>query len=731
MLRRSVVSTLGVIVTAALLAACQPASQKSSTADSAEELFAAARTGDLDGIRRLVESGTPVDTGGWYGSAALLVAARAGHLEVVRYLLEQGADPNRGETFFNSSPLDNALGSGHVLVAILLLENGADDREAALEFAIREGFPELARAAVSSGPLYESRLAALRAGSAELDPALGEILAEAESRPDPDPPTLSAEELQPFTGLFEGWSSDTRAEVTAGPGGLLLSLNTDEPRALIAVAEKTFRSEDGGLETFFFGRAGTVEGFVLRRAEGPPESLRRSVAEPVGPSALRSNPTIATAPSEPTVNWPGFRGDNASGIGDGIDTPTTWDLDTGESVLWQVELPGLGNSSPVVWGDRVFVTTAAADGAAQKIRTGLTGDGSAVDEQVEHSWRVIALDKWTGERVWQTEVGRGMPVTRRHFKASQANSTPVTDGRRVVVVFPTVGLACLDGDGKLLWKHELGGLNAGAPGDPDSHWGFASSPVLYGSRVILQVDVHEGPYLAAWDLDSGRQLWRTERDVVPSWATPAVLRGPSGDELIVNGSTIHGYDPETGRELWSLGPNSELVIATPVVSETVAYVSAGYPPVKPIYAVRAGTRGALDVDPAVGHERLLWSHSRGGAYMPTPLLYRGLFYVVHHNGRLVAYEAESGAPIYKSRFSGTATVTGSPVAVNGKLYVPTEEGLVYVLEAATEHRELAVNDFGEPLMATPAVSEGVLLFRTPSRLVAIADRAEGAGPGTH
>ncbi len=268
---------------------------------------------------------------------------------------------------------------------------------------------------------------------------------------------------------------------------------------------------------------------------------------------------------------------------------------------------------------------------------------------------------------------------------------------------------------------------AGAPQDPGMEWGFSSSPVLYGDQVILQVDVHEGPYVAAWDLWTGRELWRTERDVVPSWATPNILRSGQGDELVLNGSTIHGYDPLTGEELWSLAPNSELAIATPVVDDGVVYVTAGYPPVKPIYAVRAGTRGELDVDPGKEHDRLVWSHGRGGAYMPSPLLYRGIYYVVHHNGRIVAYDAGTGAPIYKQRFSRSGTFTGSPVAVNGKIYAPTEEGLLYVLEAGPEYVELAVNEFGEPLMATPAVSEGILLVRTPSRLFALVDRSAEGG----
>jgi outer membrane protein assembly factor BamB len=322
------------------------------------------------------------------------------------------------------------------------------------------------------------------------------------------------------------------------------------------------------------------------------------------------------------------------------------------------------------------------------------------------------------------EIGRGTPLTRRHFKASQANATPVTDGRHLVVVFPTAGMAALDLDGRVRWRRDLGGLPAGAFSDPTVHWGFASSPILYEERVILQVDVHSGAWIGAWSLTDGTPLWRTERDVAPSWATPVLFAGPEGDELIANGSVVRAYDPRTGEELWSLGPNSEMVVSTPVAGAGVVYVSAGYPPVKPIYAVRGGVRGALEVEPGADDPRLLWSHERGGAYMPTPLLYRGFFYIVHHNARLVVYEAETGRAVAKQRFSRGGTFTASPVAANGMLYMSTEEGLVYVLEAGATPRELAVNEMGEPLMASPAISEGLLLLRTPNRLVAIGSLPE-------
>ncbi len=704
------------------------ASAAAVLADDAQSLFDAARAGDLAEVRRLVESGVRVDSVDKYGTSAMMMAASSGRAAVVRYLLEQGADPSRKESFYGSSAVRWLSFSGLLdkatarEIALALVAHGSEDRDQVLGMAIQEGDLELAKAAIESGPLYESALKRFTAGARNMNPAFKELLAQAETRPDPEPPVYSAAELEPFVGRFEGFSTATAVEVVIADGGLLLTVGDAEPRPLSVTGDQAFETKDG-ISASFFGRSGTIEGIRLLQVGVAPQALRRSVAEPLGADAFTGASVAQSASSGRTVHWPAFRGTAATGVGDGVDAPVEWAIESGEGVLWGSEVPGLGNSSPVVWGDRVFLTTAVAAGAEQKIRTGLTGAGDPVDESVEHRWLVLAFDKRTGEKLWESEVGRAVPMTKRHFKATQANSTPATDGEHLVVVFPTAGLACLGLDGEIHWKRELGGLNAGAFTDPGVEWGFASSPFLYGSLVIQQVDVHGGQYLAAWDLESGREVWRTERSVAPSWATPNILSGPEGDELVVNGSMIHGYDPESGRELWSLGPNSELVIATPVIGEGKAFISAGYPPVKPIYAIEPGLRGDHEVDPRAGDESLVWSHGIGGAYMPTPLLYRGLFYVVHHNGRLVAYDAASGAAIYKKRFSKGGTFTGSPVAVNGKIYAGTEEGKLYVLKAGTEYEELAINETGEPLMATPAVSEGVIFLRTPSRLIAIGQAA--------
>ncbi|MDX1643377.1 MAG: PQQ-binding-like beta-propeller repeat protein [Thermoanaerobaculia bacterium] len=689
-------------------------------ADETRDLLVAARSGDLTEVRRLVDSGVDPNASDDWGTTPLALAGMAGAIEVVDFLLEHGADPDAREQFFGMTVLDAALwkGAPDFAVAKRLLAAGADDRGTALAFALRTGNLELARAAIEAGPIYEFELAEIRQRIGELGTEtgdeMGEVLAAVETRPDPPAPAYGEKELVAFTGEFESAEPEMRLEIALADGTLVLE-REGARSPLVAVRERTFRSE-GGVEVSFFGRAGTVEGISVEVPGEDPVRLRPGLGELVeAPEFPAFEP-----PAEPTVHWPGFRGANRAGIGDGADPPVDFDLETGEGVAWRVEVPGLANSSPIVWGDTVFLTTAVAEGGSVALRTGLTGAGDEVEEAKEHRWLVLAYDKRSGELLWESEVGRGIPLTKRHFKATQANSTPATDGEHVVAVFPTAGLACLGTDGSIHWKHELGGLNAGGFNDPGLQWGFAASPILHDGKVILQVDIHDGPYIAAWELESGRELWRTERpDVAPSWATPAVWETPDGDELVTNASIIRGYDPATGEELWSLSPTSVQVVASPVTGEENLFVSSGYPPARPIYAVEPGIRGDHEIDFSDPDPALAWAESRGGAYMPTPLLYRGLLYIVHHNGRLAAHDPATGGTVLRARFSEGGTCTSSPVAANGVVYQGTEEGTLYVFRAGPEYEELAVHDFGAPLMATPAISEGMLLVRTPSELIAL------------
>lgn len=708
---------LGPLMTLGL---CLLAPTLGSALDEGQALRLAARQGDLEAVKRVVSAGTDVDDADRWGTTALLLAANSGHAEVVGWLLEQGADPNSRERFFGMTPMIAAISVGHRDIVSLLVQAGASERAQAFDLALKIEDAELARAVVSSGPVPASEKAALLEHHGRLEGAMTRLLEELRTVPDPQPPQYSAKDLDHFAGSYEGQPGDLQVTLERRDEGLWLLLSERQPQRLEAFGARLFRAPDG-TQLSFYGRAETVEGFALRRPDAPPVSFRRSIADPDADAAESFHWQKDSPLRERTVHWTGFRGNNGSGIGDGDPVPTHWSLETEEGVRWIAELPGLANSSPIVWGNRIFVTTAVADGGSKPLETGPSGAGTEVEEAVEHRWLVLAFDKSTGRELWRTEIGRGIPKTKRHFKATQANSTPATDGRHVVVVFPTAGLACLDLDGKILWKHDLGGLNAGGFNDPGLEWGYASSPLIWEDRVILQVDIHEGPYLAAWELATGKPLWRAERpDVAPSWSTPALWETPSGPELVVNASVIRGYDPRNGNELWSLGPTSVQVVAMPVVGNEDVYVGAGYPPAKPIYAVRPGIRGDVEIVPGEAHPALRWGHDRGGAYMPTPLLYRGLLYIVHPNGRIVAYHAETGEALYKARFSRGGTFTNSPVAANGTIYTGTEEGLLYIFDAGAEYREIAVHDFDEPLMATPAISEGALIVRTPSRLIALA-----------
>jgi outer membrane protein assembly factor BamB len=702
-----------------------------AAADLPHDLRLAARSGDLATVKRLVGDGVDVDAADAWGTTALLLAAKQEQTDVVRYLLDEGADPSVREQFFGASALDYSLWEGgpDYVVAKLLLAAGARDRATALATAIDEDNVGLALAAVASGPLPESEAAEIRRRYPDVEGRLGEILATVRTEPDPPPPVYGEAELASFTGRYEPREGEGLALVAVRDGRLVLTFEGEEV-ALEAFRERLFRNTDSGIVVRYRGRAGTIEGLSIERTGKPPLSMRVADTTQLATVDLPEPPETGETPV--TVNWPAFRGHNRDGRGDGRDTPVTFDLASGEGVAWRAGLPGLGNSSPVVWGDRVFVTTAVAEGGSTPLRTGLTGSGEEIEEKTEHRWLALAFDKKTGDKLWETEIGRAVPLTKRHFKSTQANSSPATDGEHVVVVFPTAGLACLGMDGKIHWKHELGGLNAGGFNDPGLQWGFAASPIIYDGKVILQVDVHDGPYLAAWDLASGKPLWRTERPgIAPSWSTPAIWPTPGGDQLVVNASVIHGYDPDDGRLLWTLGPTSVQVVAAPVVGDPELFVSSGYPPVRPVYAVKPGIEGEhrIDFDAEKTDPALAWGLERGGAYMPTPLLYRGLLWIVHHNARVVAHDARSGKPVVRARLSAGGTCTASPVAANGKIYQGTEEGTLYVLEASPDFRELAVHEIGEPLMATPAISEGLLILRTPGELIALGNRDAGAADG--
>jgi len=413
-------------------------------------------------------------------------------------------------------------------------------------------------------------------------------------------------------------------------------------------------------------------------------------------------------------NWPQFRGPNASGIGDGAELPVSWNVEKSHNLRWKTPIPGLAVSSPIVWGDRVFVTTAVGSDPTAKFRHGLYGDVTPSPDVSRHSWRVYCLDRTTGKILWEQTAHTGVPATKRHPKSSQASCTPATDGRRLVAHFGSQGLYCYDLEGKLLWKRDLGALNAGWFFDPDYEWGVASSPILYKDLVIVQADIQKDSFLAAYRLQDGQPAWRTAREEIPSWGTPAVYEGKTRAELITHATKfIRGYDPLTGKELWRLGPNSEVTAPTPIVAHELFFVTNGYRGIQPIYAIRPGASGDISLkDGAESSQHIAWSKMRGGPYMPTPIVYGDYLYLCANNGVLTCYRAKTGERIYQQRLGDKGgAYSASPVAADGRLYFTSEDGEIYVVKAGPQYELLASNPMGEVLMATPAVSKGVFIVR--------------------
>jgi outer membrane protein assembly factor BamB/protein tyrosine phosphatase (PTP) superfamily phosphohydrolase (DUF442 family) len=431
-------------------------------------------------------------------------------------------------------------------------------------------------------------------------------------------------------------------------------------------------------------------------------------------------------PSRPIASakgsWPSFRGPGASGVADGQKLPDQWNAKTGENILWRTSIPGLAHSSPVVWGNRIFVTSAVSSDPKASFRPGLYGDGDASTDRSKHRFMLYALDKATGKILWERVAYEGEPREKRHIKSTYANSTPVTDGRIVVAWFGSQGLYAYDVNGKPLWKVDLGRLDLGAYDIPTYEWGPASSPIIWKDLVILQCDTQADSFIIAFNANNGRAVWKTNRDEIPSWGTPTVATTSKGEELIANASNfIRAYDPRTGKELWRLGRSSKITAPTPIFADDMLVIASGRAPERPIFVVKAGARGDLTLpDGKTSSDTVIWSRTGRGSYMPTPLIYNGILYVLANNGTFDAYNLKTGAEIYRQRLSLVGSgFSASPVASDGKIYLSNEDGEILVISAGEKFNHIATNSMGELLMATPALSDGVMYVRSSQSLFAI------------
>lgn len=420
-------------------------------------------------------------------------------------------------------------------------------------------------------------------------------------------------------------------------------------------------------------------------------------------------------------NWPQFRGPGASGVVEGAAAVVTWDAEKSVNTRWKTAIPGLAHSSPVIWGDKVFVTTAVTSAAKNETRFGLYGDVAPVKDDPKHTWKIYALDKRTGKITWERTASEGLPKVKRHPKSTHADSTPATDGKYLVVLFGSEGLYVYDLKGKLIWKQHLGVLDSGWFYDPDYQWEHGSSPIIYKNLVIIQADVQKNSFISAYNLKTGKLAWKSPREEIPSWGTPTVYEGRSRAELITNGSkAVRGYDPFTGKELWRLSPNSEITTPTPFVAHDLIFVTSGYAPIQPIYAIRPGANGDISLkDGQESSDAIAWSKKRGGPYMPTPIVYGDLLYTCSNQGILTAYNAKRGERIYQERLGGKGgAFTASPVASDGKIYLSSEDGDVFVVKAGPKYELLARNPVGQVMMATPAISDGLVIVRGISHIFA-------------
>ena len=435
---------------------------------------------------------------------------------------------------------------------------------------------------------------------------------------------------------------------------------------------------------------------------GPPRTVTRTMFN----AAARLPPA-----GDRSAAWPSFRGPQAAGWEDGQQLPDRWHVETGENILWRTDIPGLAHSSPIVWGNRLFVTSAISSRGGATFKTGNYDGGDPSDDTSSQKWVLYALDTVSGRIAWQQTAHEGQPRDRRHVKSTYASATPATDGRVVVAWFGSQGLHAYTVEGTPLWKVDLGRISVGAAGAASIEWGPASSPVIWDGLVIVQVDTHDDSFLLALSAETGEQVWKTERDEIPSWSTPTVVTTANGGELVVNGGTFaRGYDPRTGTERWRVATGSGMTTPTPVGAAGLSIVtSGGIGSARPILAVRHGGDGVQ-----------AWQLKGRGPFTVTPLAYRGLLYVLANSGVLDAYDLQTGAEVYRARVPESGSgFSASPVAADGNLYLASEDGAIVVVAADRTFRHVATIQMGEPIMATPALSGGAMFVRAARTVFAI------------
>ncbi len=435
--------------------------------------------------------------------------------------------------------------------------------------------------------------------------------------------------------------------------------------------------------------------------------------------ALVLSSSLAAADTE---SWPAFRGADARGVGQGKNLPDKWSQT--ENVVWKTPIAGRGWSSPIVWGDKVFVTSAVSAGDEKDAKKGLYfGGNQAKPSPYDHRWVVWCIDFESGKVLWAKDVHAGKPTKPRHIKNNYAPETQVTDGELVYSLFGDVGLFAHDMKGEQKWHRRW------TPVRTRFNWGNAASPVLHGDRIYIVNDNEDQSFIEALDKTTGKTVWSVPRDEKSNWSTPFVWSHAGGDEIITPGSgrtRSYGLD---GKLLWELeAPMSSITIATPYAAHGLLYVTSGYvgDGRRPIYAIRPGAKGKMKYEKGGAlPESIAWVQRAGAPYNPSTLVYGDLLYVLHDFGFFACFDAKTGEKVYgkqRIRKEGNTPFTSSPFAYDGKIFCLSEDGDCYVFAAGREHKLLHINRLDEMCGATPAIARNSLFVRTFSNLYRIAGK---------
>ena len=423
--------------------------------------------------------------------------------------------------------------------------------------------------------------------------------------------------------------------------------------------------------------------------------------------------------------WPQFRGPRAGAIADDPSLPDAWNLT--ENVVWKIPLPGLSWSSPIVWDDHVFVTTAISSGEEAPPTKGLYDPGEdhgKTRSSATQRWMVYDVDFKTGKIRWQTELRNAVAPVARHVKNSFASETPVTDGERVYVYFGSAGVvAALDMNGKIVWTRDIGAF------DGRSGFGMGASPVLHKDRLYVINDNATKSFLAAFDRKTGNEIWKVNREELEGWSTPFVWENELRTEIVTAGSSkVRSYDLE-GKLLWELKGMTILPVPSPFAKDGLVYIASGYPgsAPRPVYAIRAGASGDISLHPGeTSNPFIVWYQPLLGTYNTSSLVYGDYFYTLLDRGFLLCHDARTGKQIYgRQRISPEASgFTASPWAYNGKIFLLSEDGETFVVQAGPEYKLLGRNSLAEMALATPAVVRGSLIIRTQTKLYRISKVAK-------